>query len=105
MMQLMILSAVQIVNRELGQIPRTPHIHFWTVDRRTKQKLWWPVPKGNNAIRVIAAPTLLVKSSKTEIRKFKFTTVVDQDIGPLDVTMDDTFVVKISQPSQHLLAQ
>jgi hypothetical protein len=99
------LSVAESPRTKSRCLPRAPHVHLGAIDCRAKQELRWAVPKGDNSVGIIATPPLLVESSEAKVGELQFTTVVDQDIRPLDITMDNSFVVKIGQSSKHLLAE
>ena len=80
--------------RERGEgkiaVPCAPHVNLRAIDSRAKQKFWRAIPQSNYSVRVIALSPFLIEPRQAKVGEFQFPATVDQDIGPLDVTMDDS---------------
>ena len=85
--------------------PSAPHVDLGAVDGGSKKKLGWPIPECNHTVSVVVLATLLVEAREPEIPELEDTSIVDENVGALDVTMYDSFAVQVRQAGQHLLAE
>ena len=85
-------------------VPSAPHVNLRSINRRAKKKFWRAIPQSDYAVGVIALSPFLIESRQSKVGEFQLPAAVNQDIGPLDITMDNTFVVEVRQACQHLLA-
>lgn len=76
-------------------VPSAPHVNLRPINRGAKQKFWRPVPQSDHSVRVITLSPFLIEPCQTEVGEFQLSVAVNKDIGPLDITMDNTLVVEV----------
>lgn len=86
--------------------PDTPHVNLPTVMPRSEQQFWRSIPSRDNAVRIPPCLDVWVirllrhsrrvgieRSRKTEIGDLQRTSVGDEEIGSLHVSMQDMVLV------------
>lgn len=91
--------------RHYQYAPCTPHIDLWPIHGRTEEEFRRSVPLSDDPVRVITLPALLVKARESEVGELQLSSVVHEDVGPLDIPMNDALVVEVCQSSQHLTTE
>jgi hypothetical protein len=67
--------------KKCSYTPNTPNVHGRAVTGASKQKLWWPIPKRNDTVRVGTLLIFGIVSGKTEIDELQFSLVVQEQVG------------------------
>ena len=80
------------------------------VDRRAvlslaEQQLWRPIPDGDHTVGVVQLSTLAEEASKAKVGELELAFVADQDVGCLDVAMEDSPTMQVVQSLEQLPRQ
>lgn len=78
-----------------------PHIDTRTVFVGAQQELRWAIPERNHAIR-ISATSFAVRTRQTKVGNLQIAVVVDEQVGALDVAVQNFVPVAVLQPTQKL---
>lgn len=97
--QLLLVSEVVSVKSDLENVPYTPHVDSRRIFFHGEQKLWWPVPSGDDKTGIVshgfavALPWLrhyaFIVAGKTEIGDLQDTGVGNEDIGGFHVAVEN----------------
>ena len=83
--------------------PCAPQVHSHPVVGGAKQQLRRPIPQSDHAASQRNVLFWPIERSQSKIRNFQGPLVVEQEIGTLDVAVEDTVSVAVLQPAHQLL--
>lgn len=75
--------------------PCTPHVDRGSIDSFTHQQFGTPVPQGNDPVGMVVPLLLVIESSQTKVCKLKYPLAVQQDIGALEITMQNRLSMEV----------
>ena len=80
-----------------------PHIHGTVVVDGAEQKLWGAVPQRDDAVGVRGVELQIFGPGEPKVGELELSFVVDEEVGALDVTVEDLLHVAVVEPLEQLL--